>query len=159
MPDPETLRTFAAISLAPLSVYSRRIAPVWIPDGALNDDGPVTEGDCNELGLQVVVVLAGQCIQAANLHGDISFDECLCIAVASENDWTVVTDNAVLERTCRRESVRTSSSLGILRDLLRLSLIPKGIARQVARRVLRRRRDTPDGFESFVEDLALVVPG
>jgi len=158
IPDPSVLNTFAATTLSPLSVYGQEIAPIYVLDSTLNSENAIAEDDCNELGLRIFVVAASQYAQAGEFHGDISFDECVCVAVAVENDWTILTDDPVLKRTCRRECVSTCSTLQILRTLTRSRLIPKLSAKRVARHVLRRCREIPEEFDPYLEELALTVP-
>jgi predicted nucleic acid-binding protein len=109
------------------------------------------------LGIVIVEPEISDAYEAANLAGQTSFHDRLCMLTAKRHGLTCVTNDTNLRRLCEREKVQYIWGLRILAELCLYGGIAAGRAIEIAEQI---HRDNPfhitvkiiDGFKDIIKN-------
>lgn len=98
--DANVLIDYANADATVLSLISKVIGPLNVPDAVLDKVGQLDRHDCDELGIKVVEPSLEQLIEAGERRGRLAYDDRICLILARDNVWICITNDKALRSKC-----------------------------------------------------------
>ncbi len=100
--DADVLIDYAQSDKKILALISTHLAPVCIPMPVLDDEvNGLTRDDVRQLGIEVIEPTLAQAIDAEKNIGATSLNDNLCMMLARDNNWAVLTNDNALRKICK----------------------------------------------------------
>jgi len=99
--DANVLIDYAESDRSMLSLISRHLARIRVPSPVLGEVDQLAESDAVSLGIVVVEPTLNQALEAEAGERPTSFQDRLCLVVARDGGWSVLTNDTALRRVCR----------------------------------------------------------
>ncbi len=135
--DANVLVDYLAVDIGILSLVSRHIGPVHVVSTVLGEVDGLDASDCERLGFRVVEPSLEQAIDAASPSGRLSFADRLCFVLCRDNDWTCVSNDRALRRTCESIGVTVLWGLELMLELVTRGHLPAADALSTAEQMHR----------------------
>jgi len=119
--DANVLIDYANADLTVLSILSREIGPVFVPDAVLDKVDQLDRNDCDQLAIRVAEPSLEQLLDAGQRRGRLAFDDSLCLILARDNGWICTTNDKALRSECAKIGVDVQWGLQLL-----IALVEKG---------------------------------
>lgn len=103
--DANVLIDYAAAGLSMLGVLCRHLAPIHVPSPVLDEVRQLSPSDLEQVGCAITEPTLAQASEAAAGAGTISFPDRLCLIVARDRGWHVLTNDRPLRNACHAFSV------------------------------------------------------
>lgn len=103
--DANVLIDYAGAGLWVIGAIARHVAPVYVPSPVLDEVTQVTEAKCQRLRCEVIEPTLAQAAEAAAGTGSISFQDRLCLIIARDVRWQVLTNDRALRNACEEIGV------------------------------------------------------
>jgi len=103
--DANVLIDYANTDLTMLSLVSRIVGPLHVPDAVLDMVAAVNRNDCDQLDLKIVEPTLEQLLEAGERRGRLAHDDRLCLILARDNGWVCITNDKALRAECAEENV------------------------------------------------------
>lgn len=116
--DANVLVDYQAVDLGVLSLVGRHMGPVHIVTTVLAEVEGLDESECERLGFCVVEPSLEQAMEAASPSGRLSFADRLCLVLCRDNDWTCVSNDKALRRSCESIGVAVRWGLELMLELV-----------------------------------------
>ena len=131
--DADVLIDYLKANLSVLALASRHIGKAHVLSTVLQYevDGLDAE-DCEQRGIEVVEPDLEQLSEASLLHGSLSFNDYLCLIIASRRGFVCVTNDKALRKACERDGVSTLWGLEVMLELVRNQAMKVEDAIQIA---------------------------
>ena len=104
--DANVLIDYAGAGLSVIGVIARHLAPVYIPSPILEEVTQVFREQIEQLSCEVIEPTLAQASEAAGEPGSVSFQDRLCLIVARDARWQVLTNDKSLRSACGEVEVR-----------------------------------------------------
>ncbi len=108
-----------------LPLISANIGQLHVPTPILSEVEHLDERRCRRLGLSVYQPSVQQLTIASRRIAGLSFADRICLTVACEERWVVVTNDKPLRKQCVEANVLVAWGLELLVDLVGRKVIPK----------------------------------
>ncbi len=133
-----------------ISLINNHLAQLYLPTPLLGEVEEITEDGCIQLGIKLIEPELEQIIQASQERGALSFQDNLCLILAKENGWTLVTNDKALRRRCEEE--RIPIKWGI--ELICILVESGGLSRERAKIIILKIQEINPRFitDNIVED-------
>jgi rRNA-processing protein FCF1 len=109
--DANVLIDYANADLTVLSLVSRVMGPLHVPDAVLEKVDQLDRHDCDQLGIRIVEPTLEQLLEAGERRGRLAYDDRLCLILARDNAWTCITNDKALRAECAEVGVEVLWSL------------------------------------------------
>lgn len=104
--DANVLIDYASVDKGILGLISRHLGPLRIASPVLEEVKQLSEPEARKLGLELVEPTLGQAIEAESARGATSFQDQLCLILARDHGWTVISNDKPLRALCAKLSIR-----------------------------------------------------
>lgn len=104
--DANVLIDYAGAGLPVIGVIARHLAPIYIPSPILEEVTQVSQEQVEQLRCEVIEPTLAQASEAAAGAGTVSFQDRLCLIVARDAGWQVLTNDRSLRNACGEAAVR-----------------------------------------------------
>jgi len=115
-----------------LALVSRHVGHIHVPSVILDEVDGLSEEDCVGLGFTVVDEPIEVLLAAGESRGALSFEDHVCLLLASNNEWTCVSNDKPLHRACSEENVPEMWGLRLMLDLVEAGRLSRDSALDVA---------------------------
>ena len=115
-----------------LGLVNKHVAEVRILTAIIEEVDGLEIVDCESLGIKVIEPDLHQLGRAASKRGKLSFQDHLCLIVASDAGFVCVTNDKSLRSACREKKVCTLWGLEIMTALVEASAMSATDAIQIA---------------------------
>lgn len=88
-----------------LPILSRQVATLYLPSPVLDEVQQLSEKDAFDLGIVVVEPDLDQLFEAQEGDGPTSFQDRLCLVLAREEGWGILTNDKALRKACEDEGI------------------------------------------------------
>ncbi len=92
--DANVLIDFRAAGRDILGLVAKHLGTVHLPRAVVDEVPGLTVGECERLGLAVVIPQTEQILEARERRGRLSFADHVCLILARDGDWACVTKRA-----------------------------------------------------------------
>lgn len=117
--DADVLIDYAEADLEILALVSRYVGRVKVVDIVLDEEvRQISRADCGRLELEVIETEAEQVLRAQENRSSLSLKDCLCLVVARELGYELISNDRALRRRCEEEGIAVSWGLALMLDLL-----------------------------------------
>ncbi len=123
-----------------LKLTARHVGTIHVAGPVLAEVEQLDSGSAADHGIVVVNPPLDMAMRAAARGGRLSFQDRLCLLLAKENGWTVVSNDGLLRRECTSEQVPVLWGLEILALLVEAGALPPEDACAVAEAIHRANR-------------------
>ena len=130
--DANVLIDYAKSDLSVLALVARHIGPVHVPSVVLDEVEQLSEEDCENLGLTILVEPVEILLTAAEERGALSFEDHVCLLLARENGYICVSNDKPLRRACGKENVTVMWGLKLMVELVGMGQFDKEAAMEIA---------------------------
>lgn len=132
-------------------MVNHHLGRVCIARSVLQEAPALSEADCHDLGLQIVDGSVKQLLEAGEERGALSFNDRLCLILASAGGWACVTNDKALRKACGERSIPVLWGLEPMIELVARGVLPRERALETARAVQRSNPQhiTPDILQRF----------
>lgn len=156
--DANVLIDYTNNDISVLSLVSRHVGQIYVPSVILDEVDGLNEEDCLSLGFTVVEESIEVLLSAGEARGALSFEDHVCLLLATENEWTCVSNDKALHGACVEESVAVMWGLRLMLELVDASHLEKDSAIDVAEaiHVSNPRHITPEIIEEFKRKVNLL---
>ena len=103
--DANVLIDYANADLTVLSLVSRVMGPLHVPDVVLDKVDQLDRHDCDQLGMRIVEPSLEQLLEAGEKRGRLAYDDRLSLILARDNTWTCITNDKALRAECAEVGV------------------------------------------------------
>ena len=133
--DANVLIDYANTDPGVLKLVTSHIAPIHIPSVVLDEVNQLTIEDCSDLGIIVIEEPLEVLVAASEKRGALSFEDHVCLLLAKEREWTCVTNDKPLHRSCSAEDVPVMWGLRLMIELVQEEQLSKEIALDIAQAI------------------------
>lgn len=116
--DASVLIDYANTELRVLALTSRHVGTVHVARALLREVKALTEAKCRRLGLELVSPSLEQLLEAGEGGGALSFEDWLCLILARDEGWIVVTNDRRLRTECASAGVSVLWGLQLMSELV-----------------------------------------
>jgi rRNA-processing protein FCF1 len=98
--DANVLIDYANADVSVLSLVSRVVGPLHVPDAVLDKVAALDRNECDQLGLKIAEPTLEQLLEAGDRRGKLAHDDRLCLILARDNGWRCITNDKALRAEC-----------------------------------------------------------
>lgn len=133
--DANVLIDYQQSDISVLTSVHKHIARICIPTLIIEEVDGLSMTECERLGLQVIEPELSQLTRAAATRGRLSFQDHLCLIVASDMGITCVTNDKALRSACETDGVRVLWGLQLMTSLVQVDAMSADEATRIARKI------------------------
>jgi hypothetical protein len=100
-----------------VSLASSRLGQILIPDVVLSTVGSLDEAECSRLGVQVCECEVERLERATDSRQGLSFEDRVCLLIAREEGWTILTHERVVRAACDADGIASACAFDLVRLL------------------------------------------
>ena len=115
-----------------LRVVAESLSPIAIARPVFDEVQQLDEDEADELGLEIVDIDFALAVQAAAPVGALSFEDRICVLLATREGWTCVSNDVALRRSCEQENVPVMWGLELLLKVAQAGGVGKKEAETIA---------------------------
>jgi len=115
-----------------LTLVSRIIGRIHIPDAVLENVSTLDAGDCDQLGLTIVQPNLDQLLEAGEKRGGLAYDDRLCLILARDHGWLCLTNDKALRTECADSGIEVAWGLEPMLTLVAQGALDVADAESVA---------------------------
>ena len=112
-------------------MINNHLGQLYLPTPVLAEIEEITEVGCIQLGIKLIEPNIEQVEQASQERGALSFQDNLCLILAREHGWTIVTNDKALRRKCEKEGIPLIWGIELICMLVESGGLPAGQARDI----------------------------
>ncbi len=136
--DANVLIDYANSDISILSLVSKHVGQVYIPSVILDEVSELSEEDCIELGFVIIDEEVELLLAAAEIRGALSFEDHVCLLLATEKECTCVSNDKPLRRACGEENISVMWGLRLMIELVDSGHLGKSVAVDVAEEIQKQ---------------------
>jgi predicted nucleic acid-binding protein len=133
--DANVLIDYADSDPSILTLFSKNIGTIYIIPNVLEKVEQLNVKECCRLGLVIAEPTLEQYLEAGKKIPGLAFDDTLCLILARDHHWTLISNDKALRSACDRSGVSLLWGLEIMLPLVKKDLLPASIAQKTADRI------------------------
>lgn len=102
-----------------VQIAASHLGPLQVPAPALERTAVLDEKECNRLGITIFECTIEQILEAGQRRAGTSFEDRICLIVARDRHWTLITNDTAQRKTCYRDGVLVINALDLILRLQR----------------------------------------
>ncbi|HPQ71855.1 MAG TPA: hypothetical protein PKW95_22215 [bacterium] len=130
--DANVLIDYFNSDLSILGLFCEHIGNLFVATPVLDEVEQLDNDDLSQFGIEIVEPDIELLIEAAALHGALSFQDWICIRSAKEKSWTCVTNDRTLRKACKHEGIKLCWGLELMIHLVNAGKLERIKAAEVA---------------------------
>lgn len=148
--DANVLIDYARSELEPLRIFSKNVSPLAIPTTVLNDEvKQISPSQAQRLSIELIEPSLKQATEASNSP---SFYDALCLIIARDDGWGLVTNDTRLRRGATSQKIALLWGLKVMLILVEKKLFAKSKAIKVAEMIKQQNHYiTAEILEDFIK--------
>jgi len=104
--DANVLIDYASVDKSLLALVAGHLGPLRIASPVLEEVRQLSATEAMKLGLEIVEPTLAQALEAEGARGATSFQDQLCLILARDNGWTVISNDKTLRGVCAKLGIR-----------------------------------------------------
>jgi rRNA-processing protein FCF1 len=137
-----------------LSLLSRHLAPLYVPDIVAEEVSQLQAIDPASIGLTIVETPYHVLAETKDRSSTISLQDFVCVRIAEERGWVCATNDKALRRECGRRAFSNLWGLEMMLHLVQEGVLKPEKAKDTAWAIHRcNNRITEKIVNSFVEEV------
>ncbi len=133
--DANVLIDYVETEIEILRLVAGLFAKLIVPRPVLEQVPRLSIRTCRSVGIQIVDAETEILLDAAKRSPALGFEDSLCLVLCEQNQWTCVTNDAALARSCRQANVSVRRGLNLMVELVVHRRLPATRALAVARAI------------------------
>jgi predicted nucleic acid-binding protein len=130
--DANVLIDYADSEPSILTLFSKNIGTIHIIPDVLEKVEQLNMKECCRLGLVIAEPTLEQYLEAGKKIPGLAFDDTLCLILARDNHWTLISTDKALRSACKKVGVPLLWGLELMLPLVEKNLLIDSIALKTA---------------------------
>jgi predicted nucleic acid-binding protein len=133
--DANVLIDYADSDPTILALFSKHIGTIHVITDVLEKVEQLNEAECRQLGLTIAEPTLEQYREAGQKIPGLAFDDKLCLILALDHHWTLISNDKALRSACSGASIPLLWGLELMLPLVEKNLLPDSFALKTALRI------------------------
>ena len=130
--DANVLIDYADSDPSILTLFSKSIGTIHIIPDVFEKVEQLNVKECCRLGLVIAEPTLDQYLEAGKKIPGLAFDDTLCLILARDHHWTLISNDKALRSTCSGASIPLLWGLQIMLLLVKNKYLPSAIAQKIS---------------------------
>ena len=130
--DANVLIDYADSDPSILTLFSKSIGTIHIIPDVLEKVDQLNEKECRRLKLVITEPSLEQYLEAGQKISGLAFDDKLCLIMARDNHWTLISNDKALRSVCKNANISLLWGLELMLPLVEKNLLPAPFALKTA---------------------------
>jgi predicted nucleic acid-binding protein len=118
-----------------LTLFSKNIGTIHIIPDVLEKVEQLNMKECCRLGLVIAEPTLEQYLEAGKKIPGLAFDDTLCLILARDNHWTLISTDKALRSACKKARISLLWGLELMLPLVEKNLLSSSQAQKTAARI------------------------
>ncbi|MCJ7484169.1 MAG: hypothetical protein MUO31_14545 [Thermodesulfovibrionales bacterium] len=133
--DANVLIDYTDSDFSILVLFSEHIGMIHVITDVLEKVEQLNEAECRRLGLAITEPTLEQYLEAGQKIPGLAFDDILCLILARDHHWTLISNDKALRRACKGNNVSLLWGLEPMLPLVEKNLLPSSQTQKTADRI------------------------
>jgi predicted nucleic acid-binding protein len=130
--DANVLIDFADSDPTLLALFSKHIGTIHAIPDVLENVEQISEMECRHLGIVIAEPTLEQYLEAGQKISGLAFDDKLCLLMARDNHWTLISNDKALRSACKNANIFLLWGLELMLPLVEKNLLSPSLAQKTA---------------------------
>lgn len=130
--DANVLIDYADSDPSILTLFSKHIGTIHVITDVLEKVEQLNVKECRRLGLVIAEPTLEQYLEAGKKIPGLAFDDTLCLILARDNHWTLISTDKALRSACKNANIPLLWGLELMLPLVEKNLLPAPFALKTA---------------------------